>query len=110
MVQTARMPQSAHRCVHKAFVGSTYGLDGIIVAVRIGFDGSRSQGGMETGGRVARPVVREVMLKIYLAKIVGPVPSSPANMENNIAEYLGGTLCGERNDAIFQFARSPRSQ
>jgi hypothetical protein len=45
---------------------------------------------METGGRAALPVFREVMLKIYQAKLVGPVPTFPAEMENNIAEYLSG--------------------
>src|SRR6202022_3625290 len=34
------------------FVGSTYGADGITVAVRIGFDDNRSLGSGETGGRV----------------------------------------------------------
>ena len=72
------------------FVGSTYGRDGITVAVRIGFDDNRSLGGAETGGRAALPVFREVMLKTYQAKLVGPAPSFPANMEKNIAEYLSG--------------------
>ncbi len=72
------------------FVGSTYGPNGITVAVRIGFDDNRSLGAMETGGRAALPVFREVMLKTYQAKLVGPVPSFPADMEKNIAEYLNG--------------------
>jgi len=42
------------------FVGSTYGPDGITVAVRIGFDDNRSLGGMETGGKAALPVFREL--------------------------------------------------
>jgi penicillin-binding protein 1A len=46
------------------FVGSTYGVDGITVAVRIGFDDNRSLGAKETGGRVALPIFRELMLKI----------------------------------------------
>ena len=54
------------------FVGSTYGLDGITVAVRIGFDDNRSLGGKETGGRVALPVFQELMLKVYRDGIVGP--------------------------------------
>lgn len=74
------------------FVGSTYGPNGITVAVRIGFDDDRSLGIMETGGRAALPVFREVMLKTYQAKLVGPVPSFPADMEKNIAEYLNGSL------------------
>jgi penicillin-binding protein 1A len=76
------------------FVGSTYGPDGITVAVRIGFDDNRSLGGMETGGRAALPIFREVMLMTYQANLVGPVPSFPANMENNIAEYLSGNFAG----------------
>jgi len=74
------------------FVGSTYGANGITVAVRIGFDDNRTLGTMETGGRAALPVFREVMLKVYQAKLVGPVPSFPADMEKNIAEYLSGSL------------------
>ncbi|HXN23760.1 MAG TPA: transglycosylase domain-containing protein [Candidatus Dormibacteraeota bacterium] len=77
------------------FLGSTYGPDGITVAVRMGFDDNRSLGGMETGGRAALPVFREVMLKTYQAKLVGPVPSFPAAMENNIDAYLGGDHAGE---------------
>jgi penicillin-binding protein 1A len=50
------------------FMGSTYGLDGITVAVRIGFDDNRSLGPNETGGRVALPVFQEVMLKVYRDK------------------------------------------
>ena len=83
------------------FVGSTYGRDGITVAVRIGFDDNRSLGGMETGGRAALPVFKEVMLKTYQAKLVGPVPSFPANMENNIADYLRGNFAAK--EAIGHF-------
>jgi penicillin-binding protein 1A len=74
------------------FIGSTYGPDGITVAVRIGFDDNRSLGAKETGGTAALPVFREVMLKTYQAKLVGPVPSFPADMENNIQAYLSGEL------------------
>ena len=37
------------------FVGSTYGPQGITVAVRIGFDDNRTLGPKETGGRTALP-------------------------------------------------------
>jgi penicillin-binding protein 1A len=77
------------------FVGSTYGPDGITVAVRIGFDDNRSLGRMETGGRAALPVFREVMLKTYQAKLVGLVPSFPVNMEKSIQTYLSGELAGK---------------
>ena len=86
------------------FVGSTYGPDGITVAVRIGFDDNRSLGGMETGGKAALPVFREVMLKTYQAKLAGPVPSFPANMENNIAEYLSGNFAVKE---AMRFFKSP---
>src|SRR6202022_2638312 len=70
------------------FVGSTYGLEGITVAVRIGFDDNHSLGPGETGGRVALPVFKEVMLKAYGKKLVGPVPRFPAEMEHHIYEFL----------------------
>jgi penicillin-binding protein 1A len=70
------------------FVGSTYGVDGITVAVRIGFDDNRSLGPRETGGRVALPVFRELMLKVYHDGIVGPAPAFPDQMEQRITQYL----------------------
>ena len=70
------------------FVGSTYGIDGVTVAVRIGFDDNRSLGVRETGGRVALPVFRELMLKSYGDKIVGPAPAFPNQMEQRITAYL----------------------
>jgi penicillin-binding protein 1A len=70
------------------FVGSTYGVDGITVAVRIGFDDNRSLGGKETGGRVALPVFQELMLRVYHDKIAGPLPSFPPQMEQRITRYL----------------------
>lgn len=72
------------------FIGSTYGTEGITVAVRIGFDDNRSLGRKETGGRVALPVFREIMLRAYREKQLGPVPEFPAQMEQRINAYLGG--------------------
>ena len=72
------------------FVGSTYGPEGITVAVRVGFDDNRSLGPKETGGRVALPVFREIMLKVYRKKLLGPVPEFPAQMELSINAYLKG--------------------
>ena len=72
------------------FVGSTYGVDGITVAVRIGFDDNRSLGAKETGGRVALPVFRELMLKVYRDRLTGPVPAFPDQMEQRITRYLDG--------------------
>jgi penicillin-binding protein 1A len=70
------------------FVGSTYGLDGITVAVRIGFDDNRTLGARETGGRVAMPVFQEVMRKVYGGGFVGPAPPFPKYMEDRITNYL----------------------
>jgi penicillin-binding protein 1A len=70
------------------FVGSTYGPEGITVAVRVGFDDNRSLGPKETGGRLALPVFKELMLSVYREKLVGPVPAFPAQMEQNINDYL----------------------
>jgi len=75
------------------FVGSTYGPEGITVAVRIGFDDNRSLGPKETGARVALPVFKEILLKVYGEKLVGPVPEFPPRMEQGINDYLtGGSL------------------
>jgi penicillin-binding protein 1A len=70
------------------FIGSTYGPEGITVAVRIGFDDNRSLGPRETGGRVALPVFREIMLRAYREKRFGPAPEFPAYMEQRINAYL----------------------
>jgi len=70
------------------FVGSTYGPQGITVAVRIGFDDYRTLGDKETGGRAALPIFREIMLRIYAEKLVGPVPQFPRTIEEGIDAYL----------------------
>ena len=72
------------------FVGSTYGPGGVTVAVRIGFDDNRSLGSRETGGKVALPVFKEIMLRVYRGNLVGPVPEFPARMEESITAYLRG--------------------
>jgi membrane carboxypeptidase/penicillin-binding protein len=70
------------------FVGSTYGPEGITIAVRIGFDDNRSLGPKETGGRVALPVFKEITLRVYRERLAGPVPAFPAQMEQSINNYL----------------------
>ena len=72
------------------FVGSTYGPEGITIAVRIGFDDNRSLGPKETGGRVTLSVFKEITLRVYREKLVGPVPAFPDQMEQNINNYLKG--------------------
>jgi len=74
------------------FVGSTFGANGITVAVRIGFDDNRSLGPRETGALAALPVFREIILKVYKEHLVGPTPRFPAEMEANIDAYLRGDL------------------
>jgi membrane peptidoglycan carboxypeptidase len=70
------------------FVGSTYGPTGVTVGMRIGFDDNRMLGDKEGGGRGSLPIFREIMLRVYRAKLVGPVPEFPPAIEEGIAEYL----------------------
>ena len=70
------------------FVGSTYGPQGITVAVRIGFDDNRTLGRRETGGRTALPIFREIMLRVYKDALVGTVPQFPREIEDRIDAYL----------------------
>jgi penicillin-binding protein 1A len=72
------------------FVGSTYGIEGITVAVRIGFDDNRSLGSGETGARLALPIFRDVMMAVYRDELAGPVPAFPASVEAGITAYLQG--------------------
>lgn len=70
------------------FVGSTYGIGGITIAVRIGFDDYHQLGDKETGGRTALPVFREIMLNVYKGNLAGHVPQFPEHIERNIDNYL----------------------
>jgi penicillin-binding protein 1A len=70
------------------FVGSTYGPQGITVAVRVGFDDNRTLGEKETGGRTALPIFREIMLRVYERQLAGPVPEFPREIEDGIDRYL----------------------
>jgi penicillin-binding protein 1A len=70
------------------FVGSTYGPQGITLAVRIGFDDNRELGANETGARTALPIFREIMLRIYKDGLLGPAPQFPREIEHGIDEYL----------------------
>ncbi len=70
------------------FVGSTYGPQGITVAVRIGFDDNRTLGDKETGGRTALPIFREIMLRVYEDALAGAVPRFPRDMEGRLDTYL----------------------
>jgi penicillin-binding protein 1A len=70
------------------FVGSTYGPEGITVAVRIGFDDNRSLGAKETGGLAALPIFRDIVLHAYKDGIAGKVPKFPREIEEGIDEYL----------------------
>ncbi len=70
------------------FVGSTYGPQGVTVAVRIGFDDNRTLGDKETGGRAALPIFREIMLLTYQQKLVGSAPLFPPEIEDGIDQYL----------------------
>ena len=89
------------------FVGSTYGVDGITVAVRIGFDDGRSLGPRETGGRVALPVFREVMLRVYGDRIAGAAPAFPRGIEQRITQYLTDPLLMTNPELAVVSLRTP---
>jgi membrane carboxypeptidase/penicillin-binding protein len=89
------------------FIGSTYGRNGITVAVRVGFDDNRSLGPNETGGRLALPVFKELMLKVYREKLVGPAPTFPAQMEQNINDYLAGRTAVTEESAPLNSSDQP---
>jgi len=81
------------------FVGSTYGAEGVTVAVRIGFDDNRSLGPRETGARVALPIFREIMLRVYEDELLGPVPRFPRKIERGIDAYLAARAQEARREA-----------
>ncbi len=89
------------------FVGSTYGVDGITVAVRIGFDDGRSLGPRETGGRVALPVFREIMLRVYGDHIAGAAPAFPPGIEQRITQYLTNPLLMTNPELAVVSLRTP---
>ena len=70
------------------FIGSTYGPQGITVAVRIGFDDNRELGDKESGGRTALPIFREIMLRVYEQDVAGSIPEFPHEIERRIDRYL----------------------
>jgi membrane carboxypeptidase/penicillin-binding protein len=45
-------------------------------------------GRSETGGRTALPIFREIMLRIYQDRLVGPAPRFPSSIENGIDQYV----------------------
>ena len=70
------------------FAGSTYGPEGVTVAVRIGYDDNRELGDKETGGRAALPIFRDVVQGIYSQGLLGSAPAFPEEMEERISEYV----------------------
>ena len=72
------------------FVGSTYGPEGVTVAVRIGYDDNRELGEKETGGRAALPIFRDVVQGIYTQGLTGTTPTFPEEMEQRITDYVAG--------------------
>ena len=89
------------------FVGSTYGPEGITVAVRVGFDDNRSLGGKETGGSVALPVFKELVFRVYGEKVLGPPPQFPVEMEQHISAFLNDAVDATANRAAGQAAERP---
>jgi penicillin-binding protein 1A len=89
------------------FVGSTYGPQGITVAVRIGFDDNRTLGDKETGGRTALPIFREIMLRVYEDALAGPVPRFPREMEGRLDAYLAMPAGNEATGPIAEHRPGP---
>ncbi len=58
------------------------------MAVRVGFDDNRPPGRKETGGRTALPIFREIMLRVYEDRLVGPAPRFPRDIGDGIDQYL----------------------
>lgn len=78
--------------------GPRFGVEDLFqgrISVRSTFDDNRELGVKETGGRVALPVFREIMLRIYKAKLVGPAPKFPREIEEGIDQYLAQVAKGE---------------
>ena len=92
------------------FVGSTYGRDGITVAVRLGFDDNRPLGARETGGRAALPIFREVMLQVYKQRLAGAVPRFPKEIEDRIDGYLAAQAAGAPASRIGDASPMPRGE
>jgi membrane carboxypeptidase/penicillin-binding protein len=91
------------------FVGSTYGPEGVTVAVRIGFDDNRSMGAHETGGRTALPIFREIMLRVYGDSLVGPAPEFPWEIERGINGYLAAAAQAAVEAAVIGFPGHQRN-
>jgi penicillin-binding protein 1A len=77
------------------FVGSTYGPEGVTVAVRIGYDDNRELGEKETGGRAALPIFREVVQGIYTQGLREATPAFPPEMEQRITDYVAAAAADE---------------
>jgi len=92
------------------FVGSTYGPQGVTVAVRIGFDDNRTLGDKETGGRAALPIFREIMLLTYQQELVGSAPSFPREIEDGIDQYLRRQLPDLGDSQLEDLNRSPTAR
>ncbi len=92
------------------FVGSTYGTQGITVAVRIGFDDNRPLGSNETGGRAALPIFRDIMIRVYKDQLVGRAPRFPREIEDGIDQYLATQAAAAEPPDPVPGAMSPGSE
>lgn len=69
-------------------MGSTYGIQEIIVAVRIGLADNRPSGPGETRRAHRAAISREIMMRVYEEQLVGPAPRFPREIEDGINRYL----------------------
>jgi penicillin-binding protein 1A len=82
------------------FVGSTYGPEGITVAVRVGFDDNRELGRGETGGRTALPIFRDIVAAAYGDALLGPPPAFPDAMEARISAYVAAARAEDEEGGV----------
>jgi len=77
------------------FVGSTYGTQGITVAVRVGFDDNRTRARRRRRARGAADL-REIMLRVYQDKLVGRRRNSHARSRKGSRVPGNAGLAGSR--------------
>lgn len=80
----------------------------ITVAVRVGFDDNRSLGAKETGGRLALPIFRAVMLGVYEDQLAGSAPRFPREIEqgsdNDLALQVALKVAEDARPPVFDSA------
>ena len=98
---------TSNDCRDAVFVGSTYGPDGITVAVWVGRDDFSPLGRGESGGRVALPVFRDIMAQVYRPDVLGASPRMPTAIDRSIDNYVAWQAVMAEADAAAPEALEP---